>query len=74
MTQHHSPIVADAVTDFILYPTSDELRQSPDDPLVLAKARRTVDLFGTFFKLCWPSTGILSLSTALIMTVYNTKI
>jgi hypothetical protein len=45
MTQHEFPLVADVATDIILYPTSDELRQSPDDPLVLAKAGRAVDLF-----------------------------
>jgi hypothetical protein len=33
------------VTDFILYPTSDELRLSPDDPLVLAKERRNVGIY-----------------------------
>ena len=44
MTQHEFPLVADTVTDFILYPTS-ELRQSPDDPLVLAKDRRAVTLY-----------------------------
>ena len=44
MTQHEFPLVADTVSDFILYPTSDELQQSPDDPLVLAKARRAVTL------------------------------
>src|SRR3954470_282613 len=45
MTQHEFPQVADPVTDIILYPTSDELRQSPDDPLVLAKDRRAVTLY-----------------------------
>jgi hypothetical protein len=50
MTQPHSLHVADAMTDFILYPTCDELRQSPDDPLVLAKARRAVDLFWRLFQ------------------------
>jgi hypothetical protein len=45
MTQHEFPLVADAATDFILYPASDELRQSPDDPLVLAKDRRAVILY-----------------------------
>jgi hypothetical protein len=45
MTQHEFPLVADAATDFILYPTSDELRQSPDDPLALAKERRAVGLY-----------------------------
>jgi hypothetical protein len=38
------------VTDFILYPTSDELRQSPDDPLVLAKARRAVTLYSNLLQ------------------------
>ena len=41
----NSPWSPTCSTDFILYPTSDELRQSPDDPLVLAKARRAVTLF-----------------------------
>ena len=50
MTQREFPLIADTVTDFILYPTSDELRQSPDDPLVLAKARRAVDLFWRLFQ------------------------
>jgi hypothetical protein len=50
MTQHEFPLVADTVTDIILYPTSDELRQSPDDPLVFAKARRAVDLFWRLFQ------------------------
>jgi len=45
MTQHEFSLVADLATDIILYPTCDELRQSPDDPLVLAKAGRAVDLF-----------------------------
>jgi hypothetical protein len=45
MTQHEFPLVADTMTDFILYPASDELRQSPDDPLVLAKDRRAVILY-----------------------------
>jgi hypothetical protein len=45
MTQHHSLLIADTMTDIILYPTSGELRQSPDDPLVIAKARRAVTLF-----------------------------
>src|SRR4051812_1614665 len=45
MTQHEFPLVADVATDIILYPTSDELRQSPDDPLVLATARRAVTLY-----------------------------
>ena len=50
MTQHQFPLVADAATDFILYPTSDELRQSPDDPLVLAKARRAVTLYSNLLQ------------------------
>ena len=41
----NSPWSPTCSTDFILYPTSDELRLSPDDPLLLAKARRAVDLF-----------------------------
>ena len=45
MTQREFPLVADTVTDFILYPTSDELRLSPDDPLVLAKERRIVGIY-----------------------------
>jgi hypothetical protein len=45
MTQHEFPLVADTMTDFILYPASDELRQSPADPLVLAKDRRAVILY-----------------------------
>src|SRR5438874_13541252 len=45
MTQHEFPLVADVATDIILYPTSDELREAPDDPLLLAKARRAVDIF-----------------------------
>ena len=45
MTHHLFPLVADMLADFILYLASDELRQSPDDPLVRAKARRAVDLF-----------------------------
>jgi hypothetical protein len=45
MTQHEFPLVADAATDFILHPMSDELRQSPDDPLALAKERRAVTLY-----------------------------
>ena len=50
MTQHHSRIVTDTATDFILYPMSDELRQSPDDPLVLAKARRAVTLYSNLLQ------------------------
>jgi hypothetical protein len=45
MTQHEFSLVGDVATDFILYPTSDELRQSPDDPLVIATARRAVTLY-----------------------------
>jgi hypothetical protein len=45
MTQHQYPVGADLVTDIILYPTSDQLRESPDDPLLLAKARRAVKLY-----------------------------
>ena len=32
-------------TDIILFPTSDELRESPDDPSLLAKERRVVTLY-----------------------------
>jgi hypothetical protein len=45
MTQHQSPFDAYLTTDIILYPTSYELRNSPDDPLVLAKARRGVNIY-----------------------------
>ena len=45
MTQHEFPLIADTVTDFILYPASDELRQSPDDPFVVATAHRAVTLY-----------------------------
>ena len=45
MTQHQFPLGAEMATDIILYPTSDELRNSPDDPLVFAKARRCVNLY-----------------------------
>ena len=45
MTQHQFPLSADLATDIILYPTSDELRNSPDDPLVFARARRGVNLY-----------------------------
>jgi len=45
MTQHEFPLVAEVATDIILYPTSDELRQLPHDPLVIAKVRRAVDLY-----------------------------
>ena len=50
MTQHEFPLVADVAADFILYPTSDELRQSPDDPLVLAKDRRAVTLYSNLLQ------------------------
>ena len=50
MTQHEFPLVADMATDIILYPMSAELRLSPDDPLLLAKARRAVDLFWHVFQ------------------------
>ena len=66
MTHHLFPLVADMLADFILYPASDELRQSPDDPLVLATARRAVTLFFYSCKLRWPSTGMTSHSTASI--------
>ena len=49
MTQHEFPLVADTVTDFILYPTS-ELRQSPDDSLGLAKDRRAVTLYSNLLQ------------------------
>ena len=45
MTHHQFPLGAEMATDIILYPTSDELRNSPDDPLVFAKARRCVNLY-----------------------------
>lgn len=45
MTQHEFPLVADVLADTILYPTSDELRQSPDDPFVVATAHRAVTLY-----------------------------
>ena len=45
MTHPQSRLASDITTDFILFPTSDELRQSPDDPLVLAKARRAAGLY-----------------------------
>lgn len=45
MTQHQSPLDAYLTTDIIVYPTSDELRNSPDDPLVFARARRCVNLY-----------------------------
>ena len=44
MTQHQFSS-ADLANDIILYPTSDELRKSPDDPILLAKARRAVKLY-----------------------------
>jgi hypothetical protein len=50
MTQHHSTLVADPATDLIVHPMSDELRQSPGDPLALAKAGRAVDLFWRLFQ------------------------
>ena len=45
MTHFQFPLAADMATDLILYPMSDELRQSPDDPLLLAKERRAVSLY-----------------------------
>jgi hypothetical protein len=45
MIQHRSTPDAYLTTDIILYPTSDELRNSPDDPLVFARARRCVNLY-----------------------------
>jgi hypothetical protein len=45
MTHHQFPLGAEMATDIILYPTSDELRNSPDDPLVFARARRCVNLY-----------------------------
>ena len=45
MTHLQSPLTADMAADLILYPMSDELRQSPDDPLLLAKERRAVSLY-----------------------------
>jgi hypothetical protein len=45
MTHHQSFLAADMAADLILYPVSDELRQSPDDPLLLAKERRAVNLY-----------------------------
>ena len=67
MTHHLFPLVADMLADFILYPTSTELRQSPDDPLVRAEARRAVPSSSDCCKRCSPDTGTLSLSTASIM-------
>ena len=54
MTHHQSFPAAHMAADLILYPMSDELRQSPDDPLLLAKERRAVSLY--FDLLC----GILA--------------
>ena len=45
MTHHQTFLVANMATDLILYPMSDELRQSPDDSLLLAKERRVVGLY-----------------------------
>ncbi len=45
MTHHPSFLAADVATDIILYRTSDELRQSPDDPLLLAKEGRAVSFY-----------------------------
>jgi hypothetical protein len=45
MIQYQNPLGADLTADIIVYPTSDGLRNSPDDPLVLAKARRCVNLY-----------------------------
>jgi hypothetical protein len=45
MTHHQSFLAADMAADLILYPVSDELRRSPDDPLLLAKERRAVNLY-----------------------------
>ena len=45
MTEHQFPLSAEMATDIILYPTSDELRNSPDDPLVFARAWRGVNLY-----------------------------
>jgi len=45
MTHPHPSLPSDITIDFILYPTSDELRQSPGDPLVLAKGRRAATLY-----------------------------
>jgi hypothetical protein len=50
MNQHQFPLGADLVTDVILYPTSDELRNSSDDPLVFARARRCVNLYFTLLQ------------------------
>ena len=45
MTHHQCFLAADMATDLILHPMSDELRQLPDDPLLLAKERRVVSLY-----------------------------
>jgi hypothetical protein len=45
MTHLQSLLATDMATDLILYPMSDELRQSPDDPLLFAKERRAVSLY-----------------------------
>jgi hypothetical protein len=45
MTHHQFPLTTDTAADIILYPTSDELRLSPDDRLVLATDRRAVTLY-----------------------------
>jgi hypothetical protein len=45
MTHNQSFLAADIATDLILYPMSDELRQSPDDPHLLGKERRVVGLY-----------------------------
>ena len=41
----NSPWSPTCSTDTVLYPTSDELRQSPDDPFVVATAHRAVTLY-----------------------------
>jgi hypothetical protein len=45
MTHHQSTLGADMTTDLLLHPISDELRQSPDDPLLFTKERRAVSLY-----------------------------
>jgi hypothetical protein len=45
VTDHHFPLIADMMTDFILYPSSEELWQLPDEPLLLAKDRGAVTLY-----------------------------
>ena len=45
MTEHQFPLGAETAIDIILYPTSDKLRSSPDDPLVFARASRCVNLY-----------------------------